>query len=418
MSIAPGLGRATPDDWDDDGVLNASDNCPWTPNPGQEDRGGIVTAVGDGIGDACQCGDTDGDGQVDILDAAVYELYLAAQPPGLADAATCSVRGGRIDCDLHDMEGIRAELAAITPGVGQVCEAATGLPPLPANISASGDSITRGYLASCTCNQGFGCLLCPLLVGLEQPQFSWFDGGDASVNSVAERYGPIGADKSASVSGAEMVFDPIDGNFADQADAILAQSPLPDLVMVELGGNDLCSRGCIDPGNCNNEVYDDAEWTAGLRAGLDKLVAGLPLGSTVYLLGVPRVQDLRAAGLIKQADPDIDCESIWFDQDVCRIVTSGNLLNLEDWPTRFAGVSERQRRYNEILRDEALTYLTNPALNPRGIEVVADYVSEAVPSVGTTSFGAPEIDGFDCFHPSIAGQNLLAEKAWNANPRR
>jgi hypothetical protein len=38
--------------------------------------------------------------------------------------------------------------------------------------------------------------------------------------------------------------------------------------------------------------------------------------------------------------------------------------------------------------------------------------------VGTTSFGAAEIDGFDCFHPSIAGQNLMAEKAWNANPRR
>jgi hypothetical protein len=149
MTTAPGVGRATPDDFDDDGVLNASDNCPWMPNAGQEDRGGIATALADGTGDACQCGDADADGQVDILDAAVYELHLAAQPPGLADTVTCSVRGGRLDCDLHDLEGIRAELAGLAPGVGQVCQAATGQPPLPIWPAAPATRASSACSARC-----------------------------------------------------------------------------------------------------------------------------------------------------------------------------------------------------------------------------------------------------------------------------
>jgi hypothetical protein len=80
-------------------------------------------------------------------------------------------------------------------------------------------------------------------------------------------------------------------------------------------------------------------------------------------------------------------------------------------------VAERQRRYNEILRDEAAAYTANTTgQNPRGIEVVADYVDEATPSVGTTAFEPADIDGGDCFHPSIGGQNKLAFGAWENNP--
>lgn len=411
-------GGAAAIDTDGDGVDDVLDNCVHAPNPGQEDAGGIGEAVPDGVGDACQCGDLDADGTVDVRDAVLYERYLAALAPPVTAAETCSVIGGRIDCDPNDSASLRDGLVELAPGVSQVCEAATGLPPLPSQISVSGDSITRAFAADCSCNVGFVCLLC--LVGGEQPSRSWFAGGSSDVWSVHDEYllldPTIGSNRTAAVVGAELV-DPPD-HFSDQADAILGQSKTPQVVMVELGGNDLCSRGCIEPASCGDPVYSDEQWRAGLRAGLDKLVAGLPLGATVHLLGVPRVQDLRQAGLDKQGG-DIDCEGIWDDFDICTIATKGGNVNGEDLATRQAGVAERQQRYNEILRDEALAYTLNDSgQNPRGIEVTSDYANPLLPSVGTTGFQAADINGGDCFHPSIAGQNLLSGKVWDGNPRR
>jgi hypothetical protein len=307
------------------------------------------------------------------------------------------------------------------PGLCQVdCTCGPGSGQLPGNLAAAGDSITQAFAASCSCNTNFFCLLC--LLGGDQPQHSWFDGWSSNVVSVHDRYlgldGSIGADKSAAADGSEMRGS--SNSFSVQADKILAQTPVADHVEVELGGNDLCNRDCINPANCADPVYTDAQWTAAVRAGLDKLVAGLPDGSTIYLLGVPRVQDLRQAGLDKQAGAgNIDCEGAWADFSICVVGTQGAALNGESISTRLAGISERQQRYNEILRDEAAAYNANSSgQNPRGIEVVADYVDEATPSVGTFHFGAGDIDGGDCFHPSILGQNTAADLAWTNNPDR
>jgi hypothetical protein len=46
------------------------DNCKFISNPNQEDRGGLPNPGGpDGKGDACQCGDVTGDGNVNGTDA-------------------------------------------------------------------------------------------------------------------------------------------------------------------------------------------------------------------------------------------------------------------------------------------------------------------------------------------------------------
>ena len=138
-----------------------------------------------------------------------------------------------------------------------------------------------------------------------------------------------------------------DAPFSTQAARILSQVPLPEHVEVELGGNDICSRECVDPAFCSKPLYTDAEWTEAVRAGLDLLVEGLPQGSTVYLLGVPRVQDLRQAGLEKQSESSsVDCEGIWADFDICEIVTRGGFrdgLTEEMW---LATIAARQRRYS------------------------------------------------------------------------
>ena len=289
---------------------------------------------------------------------------------------------------------------------------------LPAKTSVAGDSITMGFAADCKYNRYFWDLFC--LLGGDQPEHSWFDGDDSSVLSVHDRYldldGSINANKSAAASGSEMRGG--GNNFAIQASNIVSQSTIADHVEVLLGGNDICNRECTDASNCSDPLYTDDQWRSSVREGLDILVAGLPLGSTVYLGGVPRVQDLRAAGLDKQASSSrIRCESVWDTFNICSIATSGSSMNGESSIERLAAIEDRQRRYNEILAQEAAAYNSNSAgQNTRGIEVISDYVDESTPSTGTTSFGADEIDGGDCFHPSVSGQNIVSDRMWLNNP--
>lgn len=288
---------------------------------------------------------------------------------------------------------------------------------LPSKVTAAGDSITMGFAADCRYNRYFWDLFC--LLGGDQPEHSWFDGNSSSVDSVHDKYkvldGSIAANKSAAESGSEMRGG--SNNFATQAQNIVSQTTVADHVEVLLGGNDICNRGCTDPANCTNPLYSDAEWRSSVQAGLDILVQNLPLGSTVYLAGVPRVQDLRAAGLAKQASSSrIRCENVWSNYDICTIATSGSTLNGETSAQRLAAIEVTQQRYNEILTEEANAYNSNSnGKNARGIEVISDYVDSNTPAVGTTSFSANEIDGGDCFHPSVAGQNIVADTVWMNN---
>lgn len=283
---------------------------------------------------------------------------------------------------------------------------------LPSNTSAAGDSITMGFAADCRYNRYFWDLFC--LLGGDQPEHSWFDGYSSNVNSVHDKYkqlnSGIGATKAAAASGSEMRGG--SNNFATQAANIVAQTPTPDHVEVLLGGNDICNRGCTDPANCADPLYTDAQWRSSIQAGLNTLTGGLPSGSTVYLGGVPRVQDLRAAGLAKQASSSrIQCENVWSSYDVCTIATSGSSLNGESSAQRLAAIEVAQQRYNEILAEEAAAYN-----GTNGVEVVASYQGENASTVGTFSFGANDIDGGDCFHPSVSGQNTAANLMWNSNP--
>ncbi len=407
-------GAQSAGDFDGDGVPDGTDVCPYAFDPGQAD----ASIPADGVGDACTCGDIDGDGRAGLSDAAVLRRALAALGPGVVDPARCSVTGGSRDCDAADVMALRGALADPAQGLEPVCLARVGAADLPQQLSVAGDSITRGFAASCECNLGFSCLLDCITGGTEQPEFSWFDGDDGDVFSLHDRYRhfdpAIGADGGAADSGARMRGG--SDSFDLQADRIIGQLPA-DLVVVLLGGNDICSRDCA--AGCSQPLFSDAEWREAVRLGLDTLVAVLPDDAAVYLGSVPRVQDLRAAGLARQQDGDVDCELAWELFDICRIATDDGTLSGESLATRLAAIEERQRRYNEILVEEAAAYGANDAgQNPRGVRVVAEYVDEQTPSLGTFRWSGEEINGADCFHPSIAGQNELAELLWRSSPRR
>jgi hypothetical protein len=116
-------------DSDADGVPDASDNCDHEPNANQLDSGGVGLGVPpntDGIGDACQCGDVNGDGKVLTNDATII-LRSLLQPPTavIAFPDKCDVGPSAGACNTADATIIRrALLVPPTLTVQQVCAAA------------------------------------------------------------------------------------------------------------------------------------------------------------------------------------------------------------------------------------------------------------------------------------------------------
>lgn len=270
-----------------------------------------------------------------------------------------------------------------------------------------GDSIMRGYNASCTRNDILG-LFC--YSGGDQPENSFMDGSSASVVSLVDRYIEIdplfSGDKNASASGSEMT-DPAKNNFAAQASAIVSSATQPTRVFIELGGNDICNRATV------NDLYTVETWELAVKDGLDTLVAGLPDGSTVMMVSVPRVQDLRAAGILKQQTTSgVNCQSFWSTFGVCRIATADG----GDLTERLAAIEARQEAYNVKLAALAAEYNADATIT--GVEVVTDYDPNMDRSVGSYRFQPADINGGDCFHPSIQGQSKLSEIIWSKNPHR
>jgi hypothetical protein len=50
--------------------------------------------------------------------------------------------------------------------------------------------------------------------------------------------------------------------------------------------------------------------------------------------------------------------------------------------------------------------------------VTAASLNQTTPSVATLEFGPNDINGSDCFHPSLLGQNAIAERLWLNSPVR
>ena len=91
-------------DPDFDGVCGSDDNCPNWPNPSQADNGGVgAGSSGDGIGDACQCGDVTDDGEVDAADRDAYIAYMSTGDPYQTILASqkCDIDGDGI-CTAAD----------------------------------------------------------------------------------------------------------------------------------------------------------------------------------------------------------------------------------------------------------------------------------------------------------------------------
>jgi hypothetical protein len=87
-------------DGDGDGFTDSNDNCPAWPNPDQLDTDG------NDQGDACECGDQNGDGTVDIND--LIAINAAIFDPSLA-TPLCDTNEDDI-CNIQDLLGVNSKI--------------------------------------------------------------------------------------------------------------------------------------------------------------------------------------------------------------------------------------------------------------------------------------------------------------------
>jgi len=114
------------EDSDRDGIVNEFDNCPWVSNAAQTDNGGLGPGTTpDGIGNACQCGDVTGEGQVTDTDAAfIKRQALGLSAPLFLVPDNCDVTGDGV-CNGTDATFIRhAAAGTVSPLFGQRCVSA------------------------------------------------------------------------------------------------------------------------------------------------------------------------------------------------------------------------------------------------------------------------------------------------------
>jgi hypothetical protein len=103
----PALANPTQENGDLDGIGDICDNCPDVGNADQLDSGGLLGPVPDGDGDACQCGDANGDGLVNAADISAAQLCDQGLGPCLP---TCDADSSG-SCSAADISPLESALA-------------------------------------------------------------------------------------------------------------------------------------------------------------------------------------------------------------------------------------------------------------------------------------------------------------------
>ncbi len=277
-------------------------------------------------------------------------------------------------------------------GVPQAA-ADTAAPLCPKRLSSTGDSMTEAIDAELPAANHWA---------------SWVNGyhgfwewllGLTNVNShnqrITKTFGSSGrANYMEAKSGADM-FD-----FPGQA--AQAASRQAHYVTVLMGHNDVCQDRFVD-------IPSEAEFESNFTAGLEKLKEKLPVGATVYVVGIVDIYRLWESARDKKALGIVDCEVLWATT-LLKLFPCGTMLN------PLIGEAGRQYTRNRIVGNPPYFEGFNPILR-RVTETynAADPNHRYVytPAAFECKFGERHVSDIDCFHPSAYGQKTLSEITWN-----
>jgi lysophospholipase L1-like esterase len=253
-----------------------------------------------------------------------------------------------------------------TVGAAQQTQAPSFLQSVD-SIAALGDSMTAGVNA---CGEQAACLAA-----------SWSTGSDQQVNSIAQRIGQLSGTAPKVFNDARA--GALASGLAKQVDSAIKQKPA--LVTILIGNNDICR-------NTTTAMTAPDEFSGQVSAAVQKLNAGLP-DSWVFVASVPQLAQLY--GLTKSIPA---ATAVYKKAKMCgAILAPGSTPAADD--TRLADVSKRVDAYNGELKD----------LCAQAQRCVYDDGQ-----IAAQTFTIEDVSTLDYFHPSVEGQKLLADAAWQA----
>ena len=259
-----------------------------------------------------------------------------------------------------------ASSAASAPDLEQLEPPAAA--PEVVTLGILGDSMSLGVNA---CQEPGQCA-----------EVSWSGGTDPAVGSIALRLAAASGVEPKVVNAAKDGGDV--GDALDRVDEVIQAGP--QLVTVLLGGNDACKPTL-------EEMTPAAEYEAQLTELFGRLNAEAP-EATILALSVP---DLYRLWDIGRADPR--AVQTWNSSPSC----SNRLGDADDdsaeATARRDAVAARVDEFNAAIAR---------------VCAAAERCIDDGGAVFAYDFSADEISGIDFFHPSVAGQRVIAQLAWEA----
>ncbi|MGC4792216.1 SGNH/GDSL hydrolase family protein [Micromonospora sp. DT178] len=266
-----------------------------------------------------------------------------------------------------------SSVAAVVTAAILAPPAAVAAVPSSARMVALGDSITRAAVADGTQNA--------------QPQNSWSTGTSTAVNSHLRRLEAYGVDMTGGnyAKGGERSV-----HLATQATNALANANA-DYVTILIGGNDICYAS-TPSGTTPPDAFE-----ANVRKALDIIRAKNP-NTRVLLASVPSMMSLYRIG-----QQNFLIRTRWNLIGICEVMLANPTDTSSAANARRAAVEARVDEYNQRLAklaaERANVFYDNGAVH-------------------NAAFTASDLSVLDGFHPSISGQNKIAQVAWDEAVRQ
>ena len=244
--------------------------------------------------------------------------------------------------------------------------AASAAPPLPARMAALGDSITQ---AAMTCSSLTSC-----------PTNSWSTGTTASIVSHSARLRAAGA--TALVTYNDAVSGAASAALGSQAQKAVSQGA--QYVTIEIGANDACTKTVAG-------MTPTATFKANVLAGLAALAASANQPE-IFVASIPNIQ--RMYDLSKGS---ASARFAWTILQVCQSMLANPTSTKQADIDRRNAVQQRVNEFNGALA-EACAATAKCRFD--------NY------AVANFAFTSAHISTRDYFHPSLAGQAVLAAITW------